>query len=130
MATPASEVMTPITLSAAAVAQIKPLIEQELTKEDNKAESLALRVYIAGASCSGFRYGMALDGTTNSDDQVFEQDGVRIVVDEESLNHIVGSTIDFVDGPMGKGFAVNNPNVQAGCSSCGHSCGDHGETEE
>ena len=123
MATPAQTATHPITLSDAAVAQLKPLIAEALAKPDGNAEKLALRVYIAGASCSGLRYGLALDGTVNPDDTAFEQDGVPMIVDAESLPHLQGSIVDFVDGPQGKGFAVNNPNAQSGCGSCGSSCG-------
>jgi iron-sulfur cluster insertion protein len=123
MVAPAKTVTHPISLTEAAIAQLKPLIAEALAKPDNTAETLALRVYIAGASCSGFRYGMALDGTVNADDTAFEQDGVKMIVDAESLQYLQGATVDFVDGPQGKGFAVNNPNAQSGCSSCGGSCG-------
>ena len=132
MATPAQTITQPVSLTEAAIAQLKPLIAEALKKEDNTAESLALRLYVAGASCSGPRYGLALDGTSNADDTSFEQDGIKMGVDGDSLPFLLGATVDFVDGPQGKGFAISNPNAQSGCSGChGGSCGTgHAEDAE
>jgi iron-sulfur cluster assembly accessory protein len=123
MAIPAEVLTQPVTLSDAAIAQLKPLIADALAKPDNTAASLALRVYVAGASCSGTRYGLALDDKFGADDTAFEQGGVKLVIDGDSLPMLTGSVVDFVEGPNGKGFTVNNPNAQSGCGSCGHGCG-------
>lgn len=78
-----------------------------------------LRIAVRGGGCSGFQYALAFDDPAQSD-RVFEFDGVRILVDEESLPLVEGSTVDYVEGLQGAGFQVNNPNATASCG-CGSS---------
>ncbi|MGH2388310.1 MAG: iron-sulfur cluster insertion protein ErpA, partial [Chloroflexota bacterium] len=108
-------VQTPpvVTLSAKAAEMVRDI----LAKEDN--DQLALRVYVAGGGCSGLQYGMALDDPSE-EDVTLDYDGIRVVVDNESLRFIEGSEIDYVDSLMGAGFTVNNPNAVSSCG-CGHS---------
>lgn len=105
---------TVVNLTDEALAQLKTLLE----KEDNP--KLGLRVFVTGGGCSGLQYGMAFDDNLREDDEVVEQSGVKVVIDEFSRNYIEGSTIDYVDGLMGAGFTVQNPNAVKSCS-CGHS---------
>ena len=77
-------------------------------------------MFIQGGGCSGFQYGMALEGTPRETDYSFEYDGVRVVVDEVSMEYLRGATIDFVDDIMGSGFKIENPNAVASCG-CGSS---------
>ena len=79
-----------------------------------------LRVYIQGGGCSGYQYGMALDDNFREEDLVTDCNGVKVVVDEVSINYMRGATIDYVDDLMGSGFKVNNPNAVASCG-CGSS---------
>jgi iron-sulfur cluster assembly protein len=79
----------------------------------------ALRVAVKGGGCSGFQYALALDAP-KSDDHVFEQNGVAVIVDKLSMQFVFGSEVDYVDGLQGAGFTVNNPNVVAACG-CGSS---------
>jgi iron-sulfur cluster assembly protein len=79
-----------------------------------------LRVYIQGGGCSGYQYGMALDDNFREEDLVTDCHGVKVVVDEVSINYMRGATIDYVDDLMGSGFKVNNPNAVASCG-CGSS---------
>jgi iron-sulfur cluster assembly accessory protein len=79
----------------------------------------ALRVAVRGGGCSGFQYALALDAA-KSDDHVFEQNGVAVIVDKVSMQFVFGSEVDYVDGLQGAGFTVNNPNVVAACG-CGSS---------
>ena len=78
-----------------------------------------LRVAVKGGGCSGFQYQLALD-EAHEDDKVFEHEGIRILVDEQSLRYVDGSTVDYTESLMGAGFQVNNPNVVAACG-CGSS---------
>ena len=78
-----------------------------------------LRVAVKGGGCSGFQYQLALD-EARDDDQVFEFEGIRILVDQQSLRYVDGSTVDYTESLMGAGFQVNNPNVVAACG-CGSS---------
>jgi iron-sulfur cluster assembly protein len=85
---------------------------------DNDTEQ-ALRVAVRGGGCSGFQYALALDAA-KEDDHVFEHNGVAVIVDKVSIQFVLGSEVDYVDGLQGAGFTVNNPNVVAACG-CGSS---------
>lgn len=63
---------------------------------------------------------MALERNPRPDDNIAERDGVKVVVDTNSMQYLDGSTIDFVDSLMGGGFAINNPNAVSSCG-CGQS---------
>src|SRR5512138_3219416 len=78
---------------------------------ERKLEGYALRVYLAGSGCcSGVSFGMALDNNVRDVDKTFESAGVKIVVDEVSLDYLQGAKIDFVNDPeRGAGFLVDSP---------------------
>jgi iron-sulfur cluster assembly protein len=78
-----------------------------------------LRVGVRGGGCSGFQYALAFDEQRDGD-SIFEDKGIRLLVDRPSLPYVEGSVIDFVDGLQGAGFKVDNPNVIAACG-CGSS---------
>jgi iron-sulfur cluster assembly protein len=79
----------------------------------------ALRVAVRGGGCSGFQYALAFD-KAKEDDNVFEVDGVAVIVDKVSMQFVFGSEVDYIEGLQGAGFQVNNPNVVAACG-CGSS---------
>jgi len=81
---------------------------------------MALRVFVSGGGCSGFQYGMALEDNIRDTDYVTEQHGVKLVVDEISINYLVGAKVDYVDEVMGSGFKIENPNAVSTCG-CGSS---------
>jgi iron-sulfur cluster assembly accessory protein len=81
--------------------------------------SAGLRVGVKGGGCSGFQYNLAFDEQRDGD-AVFEDQGLRILVDGQSLPYVDGSQIDYVESLQGAGFQVNNPNVVAACG-CGSS---------
>ena len=94
---------------------------QELLAEENKMGA-GLRVFVQGGGCSGFQYGLMIDegqGDTAAD-QVFEVNGVRLLVDPISLRYLKGAEVDFVDNSMGGGFTIKNPNAKSTCG-CGSS---------
>lgn len=100
---------------------------QNIIREKN-LEGYALRVYVAGGGCGGAQFGMALDNNIRDIDTTFESEGVKVVVDEVSIDYLLGASIDFVNDPQrGAGFVVDSPNAQAhshgseGCA-CGGSC--------
>ena len=111
-----------ITISPeAAKAVVDILAEKEL-------EGYALRIYVSGGGCCGAQFGMALDNNIREVDTVFETEGVKVVVDEVSIDYLLGANVDFVNDPQrGAGFVVDSPNAKAyshgaeGCS-CGGSC--------
>jgi iron-sulfur cluster assembly accessory protein len=98
---------------------------------ERKLEGYALRVYLSGGGCcSGVNFGMALDNEIREVDQTFESDGVRVVVDQVSLDYLRGARIDYVNDPQrGAGFVVDSPSAQAeghahseSSCACGGSC--------
>jgi iron-sulfur cluster assembly protein len=91
----------------------------ELLGGQEDAEGQALRVAVRGGGCSGFQYALAFD-RAKEDDNVFEVDGVAVIVDKVSMQFVFGSEVDYVEGLQGAGFQVNNPNVVAACG-CGSS---------
>ena len=93
---------------------------QELLVEEGKAES-GLRVFVQGGGCSGFQYGLMIDEAgAGVGDQLFESNGVRLLVDPVSLSYLKGAQVDFVDTITGGGFTIKNPNASSTCG-CGSS---------
>ena len=81
---------------------------------------LALRMAVKAGGCSGFSYEMFFDAETDTEDIVAEFGAVRVVIDPESAERLRGSTLDYKEGLMGAGFAIENPNVTRSCG-CGNS---------
>jgi iron-sulfur cluster assembly accessory protein len=79
-----------------------------------------LRVAVVGGGCSGFSYHMAFDNQENPSDNVYEFDGVKLVVDQMSEMYLDGVQIDYIESLEGAGFKFNNPNVKSTCG-CGSS---------
>jgi iron-sulfur cluster assembly accessory protein len=98
------------------------VVVRDLLKQQNLDESYSLRVYIAGQTCSGYQYGMALDNKPRETDTLFESEGLKVIVDESSLPFMAGATVDYIDDERGKGFLVENPNLISSCCCEGGSC--------
>ena len=79
-----------------------------------------LRVSVKGGGCSGLMYDISFDDTVTNEDDIFEDQGVRIIVDRKSLLYLLGTTLEFSDGLNGKGFQFINPNASRTCG-CGES---------
>lgn len=79
----------------------------------------ALRVFVKGGGCGGMQYGMTFDQAREGD-EVYEQHGLRVLVDSTSLFYIDGASIDYVDNLMGGGFHIENPQATSACG-CGSS---------
>jgi iron-sulfur cluster assembly accessory protein len=107
-----------IVLTPAAAGMVRDLL-----KERNLDETFALRVYVAGRTCSGFQYGMALDNEPRETDSTFETEGVKVLVDDQSIQYMAGCTLDYIDDERGKGFLVENPNQAPACSCENGTCG-------
>ncbi len=82
--------------------------------------SYFVRVGVVGGGCSGLSYKLDFDNETKPMDQVFEDNGVKIVTDLKSFLYLVNTTLDFSDGLNGKGFYFSNPNASRTCG-CGES---------
>ena len=79
-----------------------------------------LRVSVVGGGCSGLSYKLDFDNESKPNDQVFEDNGVKVVTDMKSFLYLYNTTLDFSDGLNGKGFHFNNPNASRTCG-CGES---------
>lgn len=95
--------------------------EQALTlmNEDGRP-NLFIRVGVEGGGCSGLTYQLKFDNEINDTDKVFEDNGVKIVVDKKSYLYLIGTSLEYSGGLNGKGFVFNNPNAQRTCG-CGES---------
>ncbi|MCX7877226.1 MAG: iron-sulfur cluster assembly accessory protein [Ignavibacteria bacterium] len=115
--TQTTEVTDEISLTPKAVNEVK-----KIKSENNISDEFALRVGVKGGGCSGFTYTLGFDSDIKDTDRKFEFDGVLVVVDWKSILYLKGTTIDFSDGLMGKGFVFNNPMAKRTCG-CGSSFG-------
>jgi iron-sulfur cluster assembly accessory protein len=102
-----------ITLTESAVRHLQSLIAEkgDATK--------GLRLFVEKGGCAGMQYGMTLDAAEDGD-ETFEKEGVKVIVDSESLNYLRGSEIDYCDDLTGTGFRLKNPNAVRNCG-CGTS---------
>ncbi len=107
-----------VTLTETAAREIKTIIEQQ----ELNAESIRLRVGVKGGGCSGFSYLLDLTETQRDSDEEFDEHGVKLICDPKSYLYLNGTTIDFREEIMGRGFVFNNPNATSTCG-CGSSFG-------
>jgi iron-sulfur cluster assembly protein len=94
-------------------------VQEFLASQSADIQTSGLRVGVRGGGCSGFQYALAFD-TQRDGDEVFEDHGLRILVDGPSLPYVKGAIVDYVESMQGAGFKVDNPNVIAACG-CGSS---------
>ena len=90
-----------------------------LTTENHPADSF-VRVGVEGGGCSGLMYQLKFDNAMKEGDQVFEDNGVKVVVDRKSFLYLVGTELEYSGGLNGKGFVFKNPNASRTCG-CGES---------
>jgi iron-sulfur cluster assembly protein len=105
-----------LTLTETAAREINTIIKQQ----ELDAENVRLRVGVKGGGCSGFSYLLDLTEQQRDTDEAFEEHGVKVVCDPKSYLYLNGTTIDFKDEVMGRGFVFNNPNATSSCG-CGSS---------
>ena len=103
-----------VTLTDIAAEKVRDFITGQTAEGD-----IGLRVGVRGGGCSGFQYALALD-QKRDDDQVFDHEGITLIVDPASMRYVDGSQVDYTESLMGSGFEVKNPNVVASCG-CGSS---------
>lgn len=93
----------------------------ELMAEDGyNAKTDFVRVGVKSGGCSGLSYNLKFDKVALDDDKIFEDNGVKIIVDKKSFLYLIGTTLDFSGGLNGTGFVFNNPNANRTCG-CGES---------
>lgn len=97
--------------------KVRKLMEDAGIADD---QSYFLRVGVVGGGCSGLSYKLDFDNESKPTDQVFEDNGVKVVTDLKSFLYLVNTTLDFSDGLNGKGFYFSNPNASRTCG-CGES---------
>lgn len=95
----------------------------------NRQNNLGLRVGVKPTGCSGYQYVIEAAEKINDHDQVFESNGVQIVVDEQSFKYLAGTELDYVMEGLNEGFRFNNPNVAETCG-CGESFNLKSEEEQ
>jgi iron-sulfur cluster assembly accessory protein len=103
-----------ISVTDSAAEKIKELLVKQGTPEHG------LRVGVMGGGCSGFQYRLAFEGVPGELDQTLQANGVKVFVDPKSSLYLDGVRLDFVEGLMGAGFKLENPNARSTCG-CGES---------
>jgi iron-sulfur cluster assembly protein len=105
-----------LTITESAAREIKNIIQQQ----ELDSENVRLRVGVKGGGCSGFSYLLDLTEQERDSDEIFEEHEIKVVCDPKSYLYLNGTTIDFKDEIMGRGFVFNNPNATSSCG-CGSS---------
>ncbi len=111
------ELANAIYISDTAKVKIQQLMKDAGVEND---PSYFVRVGVVGGGCSGLSYKLDFDNESKPMDQVFEDNGVKVVTDLKSFLYLVNTTLDFSDGLNGKGFYFSNPNASRTCG-CGES---------
>lgn len=104
----------PVTITEAAALHIKDMMKE------HEEENAFLRVGVKGGGCSGLSYGMGFEHEKSESDSVFDQHGITVLVDKESLDIMNGTVINYKQSMLGGGFTIDNPNAIASCG-CGSS---------
>jgi iron-sulfur cluster assembly protein len=104
--------------------QAAEAVQELFEKRDMSPDDFALRLFVQDGGCSGYQYGMALDRITQDNDQTFVVEGLKLVVDGNSLGYLQGAVIDYQEDIMHSGFKIENPNAVSSCS-----CGDSFRSE-
>jgi iron-sulfur cluster assembly protein len=97
----------------------KMQVAKLMADENHPADSF-VRVGVEGGGCSGLMYQLTFDHEMKEGDQVFEDNGVKVVVDRKSFLYLIGTELEYTGGLNGKGFVFNNPNASRTCG-CGES---------
>ena len=103
-----------ITISDSAKERLLHLLAKD--KEKNSY----VRVGVESGGCSGLSYNLDFDNTKNDDDELIENNEIRLLINKKSFLYLVGTTLEFSDGLNGRGFVFNNPNASRTCG-CGES---------
>lgn len=100
--------------------QAKEKAIQLMTEDGFKPFEDYIRVGVKSGGCSGLEYVLKFDSQKEDADQVFEDNGIKIIIDKKSVLYLAGTTLEFSGGLNGKGFVFNNPNASRTCG-CGES---------
>jgi len=106
-----------IEITDSAAAKVADLIANE---KGANPDQLSLRISISGGGCSGFQYHFTLDDAKTADDQIFEKNGIAVLIDSTSLGLLSNAIIDYTQDLTSSQFVIKNPNATASCG-CGNS---------
>ena len=98
----------------------KKKVIELMTDDGFNPTSDFVRVGVKSGGCSGLSYDLKFDNSQAEDDKVFEDNGVKIIVDKKSFLYLIGTTLEYSGGLNGTGFVFNNPNANRTCG-CGES---------
>ncbi|TXE13203.1 iron-sulfur cluster assembly accessory protein [Seonamhaeicola algicola] len=98
----------------------KKKVIELMTEDGYNATTDFVRVGVKSGGCSGLSYDLKFDKQQQEDDKVFEDNGVKIIVDKKSFLYLIGTTLEYSGGLNGTGFVFNNPNANRTCG-CGES---------
>ena len=99
-----------ITLTPVAIDKVKSILSGQEEKD-------GLRIKVASGGCSGFQYRMSLEKESGSDDQILDIDGLKLLIDKQSLLYLNGTKIDYIENDSGSGFKFENPNTKSVCGA-------------
>jgi iron-sulfur cluster assembly protein len=102
-----------IKLSQAAATRVKAFLE-------NRGKGVGLRLGVKTTGCSGMAYVLEFVDEVNEEDSVFDDQGIRVIIDAKSLVYLDGTELDYVKEGLNEGFEFNNPNAKSECG-CGES---------
>ena len=88
--------------------------------ENNGSDNSFVRVGVESGGCSGLSYKLDFDKIKHDDDELIEDNNIKLLVNKKSFLYLIGTTLEFSDGLNGKGFVFNNPNASRTCG-CGES---------
>ncbi len=103
-----------------AISLSEPAVERVKHFLNNRGSGIGVRVGVTTTGCSGLAYLIEFVDQVNSDDKIFEQDGISVIIDQKSLVYLDGTEVDFVRDGLNEGFKFNNPNQKGACG-CGES---------
>ncbi|WP_439152545.1 HesB/IscA family protein [Winogradskyella sp.] len=100
--------------------QAKKKVIELMTDDGYNSDTDFVRVGVKSGGCSGLSYDLKFDNSHLEDDKVFEDNGIKIIVDKKSFLYLIGTTLEYSGGLNGTGFVFNNPNANRTCG-CGES---------
>ena len=100
--------------------QAKQEVHKLMLSDGYDSNTDYIRVGVKSGGCSGLSYDLKFDKKVNQTDKVFQDNGIKIIVDDKSFLYLIGTTLEFSGGLNGKGFVFNNPNANRTCG-CGES---------
>jgi iron-sulfur cluster assembly protein len=114
MATAVSTKTAPISLTSRALVEVRNIIEEKKVPTE-----YGLRIGVQGGGCSGMSYLLGFDKAKDND-EVYDLDGLRLIMDKKHAMYVLGMEVDFQDGLNARGFVFNNPQAKSTCG-CGSS---------